>query len=272
MSEDPNERAKRIAKLLHPYCTILLKLYVDEVGQKRALQIGSGTYIRKGELFGILTAQHCVELLVGDYLLGLNAAPEANEHNFTLHPNHIQITEIARPISEEWGPDLAFITIADWGKLSTIRASKSFFDVQNVKEYMLGEAPTISQCLWYVCGAPNERLVTGISMAGFDEMLEFQELCGAGGIDRLNEMNGYDYGDMFIIPSAEDPPPSTFGGMSGGGLWQVPWPPSNGLSDSMPEFLFAGVIFYQGTLEDQTRFIRCHFRKSVYQHVIDALP
>lgn len=271
MANNPLETAEQIAKRLHPYCTILLKLFRDDNGQKSAIQIGSGTYVRIGQVYGILTVFHCTELLTGEYLLGLNAAPEANEHNFVLERKSIQIIPVATPKSEEYGPDLAFITIADWNKISTIKASKSFYDLTKERDHILNEPPPDDRSLWYVCGVPNERLVTGISQAGYDQMFEFQELCGAGGIDRVFTHEGYDYSEMNILSAENDPPPSTFGGMSGGGLWQVPWPPSDTSTDPIPDYFLSGVIFYQGRTDEGVRFLRCHFRESIYRNVIDAV-
>lgn len=271
MTITPEQRAEQIAKRLHPYCTALLKLFLDENGILRIMQIGSGTFVKVGEAYGILTAHHCADLLSGRYRLGLSVAREGDEHNFNVAPDTLNIIHIAKPLTDELGPDLAFIGIVDWEKISRIMVSKSFYDLLSDRTRMLTEPPEVLTSAWYVCGVPNITFLPTKSEASFDQAFEFQELCGFGGVDQIIENDGYDYSDMYISPGEGDPPPQSFGGMSGGGLWQVPWPPSDGSDESIPEMLLSGVIFYQGTTEDGTRFLRSHFRKSVYHHVIDAL-
>ncbi len=271
MTIDPEERGRQIAGRLHQYCTALIKLFLDDNGQPRLAQIGSGTFVRVGDIHGILTAYHCAELLSGEYLLGLSVAPEGREQNFTINPNSLSIVPIAKPVSEEFGPDLAFIGIADWDKIATIKASKSFYDLMFDRALMLEQPPENDSSAWYVCGVPNVTFLPTNSEAGFEHAFEFMELCGLGGIDRVFERNGYDYGEMHFPASEGDVPPESFGGMSGGGLWQVPWPPSSGSAESIPDMLLAGVIYYQGTTEEGLRFLRNHFRVSIYRHVVDAL-
>lgn len=271
MSERGFEAAREIARRLRAYSTVLLKLFIDPRGARRVELIGSGTYVAVGDVVGVLTAQHSAELLAGEYLLGLTAGREHEEHNFTFEPSSISITEVGVPTSEEFGPDLAFIALADGEKVGQIKASKSFLELSQDSQAMLSDPPPIENSLWYACGAPHERLRWDVSETGFaDGTLEFMDLCMAGGIDRQFERENYDYIEIDVAQTEGDIPAS-FEGMSGGGLWQVPVEPSGDAAFAAVNHFLAGVIFYQGVSDNGTRFLRCHGPKSIYEHVVDAI-
>jgi hypothetical protein len=265
------DAARRFADSLHPYSTALLKCFIDASGRKRITQVGSGTYIRVGNTYGILTAQHCVAALTGDYVLGLNAGREGVEHNFLIPKDSLAITNIALPTNDEFGPDLAFITIAEWEKVSQIAASKAFFDLKSHQDAMLNDPPAAERSIWYMCGVLNESLIEGRSEAGFKKMFQFEDYCAAGGADRIYQHDGYDYIEMHFEATSLDPFPRSFAGMSGGGLWQVPAAPGPTGDLEQEGFYLSGVIFFQGVTEDGKRFLRAHGRHSVYHHCLMAL-
>jgi hypothetical protein len=270
MKNDALQTARDISRRLFPYCTVLLKLFVDCAGQKRALQVGSGTFVRVDETYGILTAYHCTIPLRGEFLLGLTAAPEGSAHNFTLERASINIVSIAIPTTDEYGPGLAFITIADWRKVETIKASKIFYDLLPDKDLILNDPPPISRSLWYVYRVPHERFEATESEAGFEMMMQFQHLSAVGDINRNYEKDGYDYAEMDVLPGDQEAPPESFGGMSGGALWQITIAPSQDSAFSPTGPFFSGVIFYQAISASGIRFLRCHFRHSIYQRVLQA--
>jgi hypothetical protein len=173
--------------------------------------------------------------------LGLSVAREHEEHNFTVLPESITITPIAVPLTDEVGPDLAFITLADWDKISRIKASKSFLPLLKDRDKMLSDPPPIENSLWYVCGAPYEKLRWDESEAGFpDGTLEFMDLCLVGEVDRLFDREGYDYVEIDIA-SPEGDTPANFEGMSGGALWQVPVAPAEGAPFVPVDHFLAGL-------------------------------
>jgi hypothetical protein len=265
------DSARQIARRLYAYSTVLLKLFIDHRGSKRVQHIGSGTYAKAGQTHGILTAHHCAACLSGEYVLGLTAAGEASEHNFIVERKHLNIIPVAVPVSEEFGPDLAFIVIADWGKVAQIKASKAFMDLLGDRERMLSSPPERTRAIWYVSGVLGETVKEATPGPGFTEALEFTDYCYAGGANRVFQRDGFDYVEMEIEPGMDHQLPHSFGGMSGGGLWQVPVVrDAEGNLSAVNHFL-AGVLFYQGRAENGLRFLRCHGPQSVYKRVVDAL-
>jgi hypothetical protein len=91
-----------------------------------------------------------------------------------------------------------------------------------------------------------------------------------GSIDAAWIDNEYDYLEFPVRYNESIDVPESFGGCSGGGLWQVRLILKDGtITHERP--ILSGVAFYQTDLVDNQRTILCHGRVSIYRHVIDAL-
>jgi len=250
---------------------MLMRIIVEPDGNEEGVHIGSGTLVKIGEVYGVLTAQHVVAELKGDYLLGLTAAREGETHSFKAQKSSIGVIEIASPVSEEYGPDLGFIVLSDWDDVSTIKASRLFYDLSHDSDEWSADPPPLDSGIWFACGAHGERFERIFPEAGFDKVVSFQDFCGAGGINRSYKKEGFDYLEMDIEFSEERGMPHSFGGMSGGGLWQVTISRSPEGILAPSRFFFSGLIFYQGVTGDGVRFLRCHGRQSVYEYAVEAV-
>jgi hypothetical protein len=93
-------------------------------------------------------------------------------------------------------------------------------------------------------------------------------------VQRTHEHNGYDYFDLganLELPGA----PSSFAGVSGGGLWQVKLSKAESGTISWDgKRYFRGVAFCESEKTDGHRMIRCHGPKSIFEKAWDswALP
>jgi hypothetical protein len=270
-SDTPDSLLRQITGRLHAHSTMLMRIIVEPDGNEEGVHIGSGTLVKIGEVYGVLTAQHVVAELRGDYLLGLSAAREGETHSFKAQKSSIHVIEITLPVSEEYGPDLGFIVLSDWDDVGTLKASRSFYDLSQDNDEWSANPPQLDSGIWFACGAPGERFERILPEAGFDKVVSFQDFCGVGGIDRSYEKEGFDYLEMDIEFSEETGMPHSFGGMSGGGLWQVTISrsPEGVLTPS--RFFYSGVIFYQGVTEEEVRFLRCHGRKSIYEDAVESV-
>jgi hypothetical protein len=85
------------------------------------------------------------------------------------------------------------------------------------------------------------------------------------GIHKTHQRNGYDYldaGAKLELPGV----PSSFGGLSGAGLWQVSLSMTRSGKISWDEKLhFRGVAFWQSPVNEGRRVIRCHGPRSIYE-------
>jgi len=69
------------------------------------------------------------------------SARENTEHNLIVERNDIEILEIARPMTEEYGSDLALIILTNWKTVATIKATNTFYNLMHDRERMLSEPP-----------------------------------------------------------------------------------------------------------------------------------
>lgn len=262
---------EKIASILHLSTTALIRVKVDENNREDALHIGSGTFVRIGnDIHGILTAQHVSQKLEdGDCQLGLDVS--TSPHALTIEKKHIRIVEVATPKIEEYGPDLSFIALSS-KDVGTIKASKAVFHpLTPDKENLLHKAPHLDEGIWFICGVPAEMTTYESPEASFDTVLVFQHFTASGVIDTEFMRDHYDYAEMIAHHSPSKNLPKSFEGMSGGGLWQVLIEQTpNGEFRALQYFL-SGVVFYQSEFKDNSRFIRCHFRQSLYKHLYNMV-
>ena len=103
---------------------------------------------------------------------------------------------------------------------------------------------------------------------GFKSIKGYRGLCGISGIRKEYESSGYDYLEMAIqYESHNQDLPMSFGGVSGGGVWQVSLIRNIQGNLEADEYILSGVAFYQTKLDGNHRLIRCHGRKTVYEKV-----
>ena len=86
-----------------------------------------------------------------------------------------------------------------------------------------------------------------------------------GSVKEYRDRNGYDYLDLNVnlnLPGV----PSSFGGLSGGSVWQLPLTKarSDGRISWQGEKHFHGVVFWESLHNGQVEFVRCHGTRSLY--------
>ena len=65
--------------------------------------------------------------------------------------------------------------------------------------------------------------------------------------------------------------PKSWGGMSGGGLWQVQLKRDMGTVRAISPYVLSGVLFYQWPTTPEVCGVRAHGRKSVYDVAYRAI-
>jgi hypothetical protein len=262
LSDIPNVTIQELSAPLHNYSTALFRVSRRSPRGLCALHIGSGTYASIGETYGIITAQHVAQKIDGPYSLGLAAAREAEGHQMIVQRSALLITDLGLPRTDEYGPDLAFMALADWDDVATVRASRAFLPLESDADFLLGTPPANERGIWFLCGAPEERVHVDSSRQSFEMCISYEDLSLAASPSREIAVGGHDYIELDIEGGLGVP--ASFAGMSGGGLWQV-------LVARAPEghlvavrYLLVGVTFFQGIRPNGTRFVRCHGRRSIY--------
>lgn len=269
LGDTPDALLQAATARLHPYSTALFRVESSDRLPFDARHIGSGTFLSVGAKYGVLTAYHVSAALAGPCQLGLSAAREAEEQHMRIPKTSIEIVEVARPRTEEMGPDLSFVVLADAEDVGTIRASRSFLPIESDAGVLLERPPALEQGIWFLCGAPQASFNEVPSERGFAAALSFQDLCLAGGPSTYFERDGFDYFELDADVGAAIP--TTLRGMSGGGLWQVAVVQSPDGALTPGRALLRGVAFFEGLREDRRRFVRCHGDRSIYEHVRRAI-
>ena len=270
ISELPNSLIDTVCDHIKQFSVILLRITSDK-NTEHMQQIGSGTLIIINSFHSILTAEHVIAQLRSSDRLGLLSSFRGHPHRYIFDQDNLGIHRIGRGKDDSIGPDIGLIVLPRVN-IGRLKAEKSFFNVD--KRIELSDKFFIStdRGFWFTFGFPGEFEEDIQPRRGFAAIKGYQGLCGISGITKEYEDSGYDYLEMSIEYGIDNSDlPSSFGGVSGGGVWQVPLSKDSEGHLKPDEYILSGVIFYQTNLEANHRLIRCHGRKTVYQNVPNYL-
>lgn len=230
--------------------------------QARPRPIGSGTFVEIEGTHYVLTAAHVwyearksakIGLVLTDY-----------QTSFMVLRDGISAKELWDGKISEWGPDIALLKLAP-SDVATIKAHKSFLNLAQQKGALADYPPVIEKGLWAVTGMvgeftevqsnPNQRTVTC-------------HIHGEAFISAVQQTHEHDGHDYFDIGAKLDLPgsPTSFVGVSGGGLWQIRLSKSSSGEILWDEKrLFRGVAFWESEVKDGYRMIRCNGLKSIFE-------
>ena len=266
----PRSLREEIGLRLHWHSTPLILERPDRDGKLQPSQAGSGTFVAVEGINGILTAQHVSELLRGDGELGLPLEPR-KPHAFRIDLAYLSIIEVASPVRDSDGPDLAFIVLPE-AKVGEIQARQKFFyPLSRHRAQVLSQPLEFDEGAWYVCGVPHERTTEEPPEGGFERIVGYQALCFLVGARPEFTKGDYDYIDVQVEYLGPTQPPEQFFGVSGGGLWQIPLGRTEAGELKATSYILSGVAFCQFDRQDHKKTIRCHGRRSVYRKVYDAV-
>ena len=231
--------------------------------------IGSGTLMDIAGKGYILTAAHVWNAAAGADSLQL--LMKAGRARVEIPRADIYAKTIwDRDGPEEWGPDLAFLEIPPL-QLSALRGRKSFLNFEQQLADLSENPPQIENGLWAKYGVVGEFSNVNVDTENKHLNAELVTRAFFGGVTQTHSIAGFDYydtrADLWL-----DGVPSSFGGVSGGGLWQV------GLSISKSgdyswdgKRHFRGVAFWQSSAIDEQRIIRFHGPTSIFERALSEL-
>jgi hypothetical protein len=230
--------------------------------------LGSGILVTTCGQHAILTAHHVLEILPKTGRLGL--VLESSLRQTTVDTAGLVYKEIARGTVDREGPDLGAV-ILPAPIAATLSSKKVFYNLDLRREKLLNNPPPRDFGVWFVNGFVDERTVTAPGVDGYSSVRGFFNLSAAGGPDEEASVVGeFDYYEMPVFYPGPNIPRS-FGGMSGGGLWQMEIHDDNGvLKPKTPPWL-SGVVFYQEETRDNRGAVKCHGRLSVYKAAYEAI-
>lgn len=264
----PDSLKYEIVRRLADYTVGFLHLEDTPDGRDAEL-CGSGTLVVIGTSFAILTAHHVVQNLPKSGRLGILLSPTHEPHSIDCQGLHF--LKIARGSVDSDGPDLGAVLLAS-SIAGSIAAKKVFYNLGQQRDRLLRNPPDSRDGLWFVQGFPEEKTVVQPGeIRGHGFVKRFYSF-GVIGRPQTSFRNGdHDYFTIPVSSYFQPPVPRHFGGMSGGGLWQVPLARDGAgrLVHQMP--LLSGVVFYQEGQTDEGSGLKCHGRASVYGVAYEAI-
>ncbi len=230
--------------------------------------LGSGTLVSVGAARAVLTAHHVMSNLPTTGRLGLLLGQTPGQD--TVDVQGLGYLEIARGTSGAVGPDLGAVILAP-SIASAVAAKKSFYNLDLHRNQLLHSPPDIRDGFWFINGYIDEKTTEEREKDGYDLIRGFFNLSGVGVPKEAIAVGEHDYFDFPVIYDAGHAIPKSFGGMSGGGLWQVPLKrdPQGQMEHSA--LLLSGVVFYQERTSETSCNVKCHGRQSVYGVAYDAI-
>lgn len=272
ITEIPQELFEEIKGKLSHYVVGFVRIRENESFEDADL-IGSGTLVESDGVYGILTANHVIEALTETGVIGLilSSVLFPAEHRYTLRVGHLKMVPVVRrpTYCESEGPDLGVVVLPST-YLGTIKARKSFYNLSSSRDEILTTPLANNIGIWFLCGSPSELTTEEDPRGGFGRVKRFYGLFGAGGVQKGYTSGKYDYLE-FYVRCGKNQLPESYGGISGGGLWQVPIQRSPDGKLKAKEPILSGVAFYQSSMANHMRSIKCHGRKSIYKVMYDVM-
>ena len=249
------------------YCIGMVRIDEDERGEDAVL-IGSGTLTDFMGKKCILTAQHVIDALPKEGNIGFIISEKL--HKYVLDARSLSMVKIGKGENDLIGPDLGIIVLPQT-LIGDIKAYKSFYSIGKFRDRMLNSPLENDMGVWCISGIPDIETKVVDPRPGFDHVKAFLEFCGFGGIGNQYKYREYDYFDFEVQYSDRTDSPISFGGVSGGGLWQIILAEKENSELIMKEAILSGVAFYQTELSENKRIIKCHGRNSIFRSAYDKM-
>lgn len=160
---------------------------------------------------------------------------------------------------EEWGPDLSLLCLPPQC-IDSVSMVKTSYDLSKKRQPARG----VDQIeMWLLLGAPGEYANVAVDHQTLTAHASLQ-MTGffLKQVQARHRKKGFDYVDIGVVVDSLEVP-STFGGMSGGGLWHVFVSKSAATEQYGWTYTMEGVIFYESPEAGGRCFVRSHGRKSI---------
>jgi len=270
-SEIPREVVEEVGRAASDFLIGFAVFKTGESGEDAALA-GSGTLVQVDGIHGVLTADHVLENLPATQDIGL-IVPTRHEpllQRPTLAKDAVLRLRVGHGRRTAEGPDLALLLLSSVDAAS-LSARKSFYNLSRRQDEILSNPPSRTDGLWVLCGFADEFTAEYGPERGFSKIKPFPGACQAVWVKREYNNGDFDYCEFEVGYDGPDKPPKSFGGFSGGGLWQAQLlrAPEGRLTAQQP--ILGGVAFYESSLTDGRNIITCHAWRSIYGRVVEAV-
>jgi hypothetical protein len=268
ISSIPDVVLEKAMRIIANYTVGLIRIDDDKHGKNLTL-LGSGTLVTANGKHAILTAHHVVEILPTSGDVGL-VYSERLTHG-VISTDGLRYIKIARGAVDSEGPDLGAVILSP-ALASGLAALKSFHNLDRNRTMLLTDPPPLTAGLWVVQGFIAERTTEELDFEQHIKTVRFFQLSSSGTV-KPYATGEYDYFELPIKYSTRASIPESYGGTSGGGLWQVRLERKASGGEITPATvpILSGVAFYQDGVECDRSALRCHGRRSAYETAYEAI-
>lgn len=251
-------------------CSVALVGIRVEGNRHKASFAASGTFVEIASKKGILTARHVIKrILAESQQFGLSI--QQRRHHFAIRREEVCVIEVPKPDKHANGPDLAFVLLLPQDKLETIQTHKYFLNLDKRREQVLSEPLPTSSGFWILSGHPAAYSTSEGLPTQHIDVKDFPNKLGIGGIEREYTEKGFDYIEAGVDHGSGGGVPEDLGGLSGGGLWQVPVSQLKDGQSKADEPTLLGVPFRQTGVNQRKSKVICHGRHSIYGVLYDLV-
>ena len=263
IGELPDGLKYTIQKQLQPTMTCLL---IPERGQGKPVPCASGTLVRYGQEHGILTAAHVVDRLKKEPIIQL--LMPAGQGFVPIKKEVAEFLVCKGAVFGESGPDIGFIRLPPH-TVGILKSCLSFVNLQTHKQKIANDCISIAHGVWVETGFPEVLGSSG--RTGNNVWTKVFGMVALGDAEKLPDQDGYDYYKSHVTYGHGEGIPSTFKGLSGGGLWQIKLSHKKDGSLHATNRYLSGVVYYETERIGDYRYIRSHGRSSIYDYVVPQL-
>ena len=266
LKDIPNELVEAVIRDLGDYTVAFFDMEITQKANSNKLGLlGSGTLVSLGEKRAILTAHHVIKNLPTTGSVGVFLGPTNAPHS--LEVQALTSLGMARGTNNSVGPDIGAIVLAPH-IADSIAAKKSFYNLGKRRDRLLGSPPVAESGFWMIQGFVAELSVMKPEWHGMTRFYyNFSALSSPSKSERID---AYDFFDILVSKTGVANAPRNWGGISGGGLWQVELKRNEGVLETCPPLL-SGVAFYQAAPTESGYAVRCHGRESIYRTLYDSI-
>lgn len=254
MSTSAFDWKKAIRGIVHNYSVGFVAL--DRSGTLGSRPAGSGTLVEFNGFRGIVTAAHVAEAICAMREVGLVLfSPGRTAEALSLKGEALDATYVRGPSYGPGGPDLAFVRLPQEVE-DRVAASKAFFN--SAVRWHRPQGSNDQEQLFVLTGLLAEAVVDHGIVDGSHKSEQSAIIATGRLADHQKDQSGVDMLDFHRDQDPDNPPPGTYGGVSGGGLWRV--------RDEELGTTLIGVAYYENEADQAGhRVIKCHGPLSVHE-------
>lgn len=258
------DRRADLEAVIHSHSVAFFAL--DRTGKgPSSRSAGSGTLVDFGGIRGIATAAHVAADLVTMPEVGImRFKPGRTYEALCCAGDQLEVVSVGAAPFGPKGPDLAFVRLP-FDTEERLAATNAYFNSTERARLEAAGNERPDPDFFFVTGVISE-LSRSTGMLGNSSRMEHAAIIGVGHIGDVEIVEGFDLLDFRVFHHDGFPAPSSYEGLSGGGLWMI------GEGEGLLSRTLVGLAYFQSNADvDGSRVVRCHGPLSLHENLYLAV-